>query len=93
MFGLGIGAFGNAIPALPGAVGTLEGAFGGAARLLAGPGSESTALAFALMIRFYNYLNSGVVGGIGLAREGRTLSGVYEELKKLRTKAGEENVS
>ena len=31
MFGLGAAAFGNAIPALPGAVGTLEGAFGGRA--------------------------------------------------------------
>jgi uncharacterized membrane protein YbhN (UPF0104 family) len=93
MFGLGVGAFGNAIPALPGAVGTLEGAFGGAIALLAGPGSESRALAVALTVRFYNYLNSGVVGGIGLFREGQTLSGVYEQLKKLRTKIGEETVS
>ncbi|HET9913579.1 MAG TPA: lysylphosphatidylglycerol synthase transmembrane domain-containing protein, partial [Anaerolineales bacterium] len=76
MFGLSVGAFGNAVPALPGAVGTLEGAFGGAARLLAGPGSESTALAFALTVRLYNYFYSGVIGGIGLFREGQTLSGV-----------------
>ncbi len=93
MFGLGVGAFGNAIPALPGAVGTLEGAFGGAVTLLAGPGSESTALAVALTVRFYNYLVSGVVGGIGLFREGQTLSGIYEQLKKFRAKVGEENVS
>ncbi len=93
MFALGIGAFGNAIPALPGAVGTLEGAFGGAISVLAGPGSESTALAVALTVRFYNYLNSGVVGGIGLFREGQTLSGIYEQLKKFRAKVGEENVS
>lgn len=90
MFGLGVGAFGNAIPALPGAVGTLEGAFGGAVTLLAGPGSESKALAVALTIRFYNYLNSGVIGGIGLLREGQTLSGIYEQLKNLRIKTGEE---
>jgi uncharacterized protein (TIRG00374 family) len=93
MFTLGVGAFGNAIPALPGAVGTLEGAFGGAVTLLAGPGSESTALAVALTVRFYNYLNSGVIGGIGLFREGQTLSGVYEQLKKFRAKVGEESVS
>jgi uncharacterized membrane protein YbhN (UPF0104 family) len=93
MFGLGGAAFGNAIPALPGAIGTLEGAFGGAVALLAGPGSESTALAVALTGRFYNYLNSGVIGGIGLLREGQTLSGIYEQLKKFRTKVGEENVS
>jgi glycosyltransferase 2 family protein len=90
MFGLGIGAFGNAIPALPGAIGTLEGAFGGAVTLLAGPGSESKALAVALTVRFYNYFNSGVIGGIGLLREGQTLSGIYEQLKKLRLKTGEE---
>jgi uncharacterized protein (TIRG00374 family) len=90
MFGLGVGAFGNAIPALPGAIGTLEGALGGAVTLLAGPGSESTALAVALTARFYNYLNSGVIGGIGLLREGQTLSGIYEQLKNLRLKAGED---
>ena len=91
MFALGIGAFGNAIPALPGAIGTLEGAFGGAVTLLAGPGTESTALAVALTVRFYNYFNSGVIGGIGLLREGQTLSGIYEQLKNIRTKVGEEN--
>jgi uncharacterized protein (TIRG00374 family) len=90
MFALGIGAFGNAIPALPGAIGTLEGAFGGAVTLLAGPGTESTALAVALTVRFYNYLNSGVVGGIGLLREGQTLSGIYGQLKQFRAKVGEE---
>ncbi|HSL27747.1 MAG TPA: lysylphosphatidylglycerol synthase transmembrane domain-containing protein [Anaerolineales bacterium] len=88
MFGLGGAAFGGAIPSLPGAVGTFEGAFGGAITLLTG--DESTALAVALTGRFYNYLNSGVIGGIGLLREGQTLSGVYEQLRNLRIKAGEE---
>jgi len=93
MFGLGGAAFGGAIPSLPGGVGTFEGAFGGAVALVAGPGSESTALAVALTGRFYNYFNSGVIGGIGLFREGQTLSGVYEQLKLFRSKAGEENIS
>jgi len=88
MFGLGAAAFGNAIPALPGAVGTLEGAFGGALVLLTG--NESVSFAAALTVRLYNYINSGVVGGIGLAREGQTLSGVYEQLKNLRARQGEE---
>jgi uncharacterized protein (TIRG00374 family) len=92
MFGVGAAAFGGAIPALPGGVGTFEGAIGGAVVLLAGPGSESAALAVALTARLYNYLNSGVIGGIGLMREGQTLSGIYEQLKNLRLKAGEENV-
>ena len=85
MFGLGAAAFGGAIPSLPGAVGTFEGAFGGALTLLTG--DESTALAVALTARFYNYLNSGVIGGIGLLREGQTLSGIYEQLKNFRTKS------
>ena len=90
MFGLGAAAFGGAIPSLPGAVGTFEGAFGGAVTLLTG--NQSTALAVALTGRLYNYFNSGVVGGIGLLREGQTLSGIYEQLKKLRLRSGEEMV-
>jgi uncharacterized protein (TIRG00374 family) len=88
MFGLGAAAFGGAIPSLPGAVGTFEGAFGGAITLLTG--DESTALAVALTGRLYNYVNSGVIGGIGLLREGQTLSGVYAQLKALRSKPVEE---
>ncbi len=93
MFALGAAAFGNAIPALPGAVGTLEGALGGAVTLLAGKGSESTALAVALTARLYNYINSGVIGGIGLAREGQTLSGIYEQLKNFRVNRGAEQTN
>jgi uncharacterized protein (TIRG00374 family) len=89
MFGLGAAAFGGAIPSLPGAVGTFEGAFGGAVTLLTG--NQSTALAVALTGRLYNYINSGVVGGIGLLREGQTLSGIYGQLKNFRSKTGEAN--
>ena len=84
MFGLGAAAFGGAIPSLPGAVGTFEGAFGGAVTLLAGEQFASTALAVALTGRLYNYINSGVIGGIGLMREGQTLSGIYTQLKNFR---------
>jgi uncharacterized protein (TIRG00374 family) len=89
MFGLGAAAFGGAVPSLPGAVGTFEGAYGGAITLLTG--DQSTALAVALTGRLYNYINSGVIGSIGLAREGQTLSGVYQQLKNFRAKAGEES--
>jgi len=84
MFGLGAAAFGGAIPSLPGAVGTFEGAFGGALTLLTG--DQSASLAVALTGRLYNYLNSGVVGGIGLAREGQTLKGIYQQLMAFRSK-------
>ena len=85
MFCLGAAAFGGAIPSAPGAVGTFEGAIVFAlTRFIP---DESTALAAALAMRLYNYINSGVIGGIGLAREGQTLSGVYQQLRTLR--AGE----
>jgi len=85
MFGLGAAAFGGAIPSLPGAVGTFEGAFGGALTLLSG--DQSTSLAVALTGRLYNYLNSGIIGGIGLAREGQTLSGIYRQLVNFRNRS------
>lgn len=90
MFGLGAAAFGGAIPSLPGAVGTFEGAFGGAITLLTG--DQSTALAVALTGRLYNYINSGVIGGIGLLREGQTLSGIYEQLRSFRARESVENI-
>ena len=91
MFGLGAAAFGGAIPSLPGAVGTFEGAFGGAITLLTG--DQSTALAVALTGRLYNYINSGVIGGLGLMREGQTLSGIYAQLKNFRAGRNVEEVS
>ncbi|MBI5842587.1 MAG: flippase-like domain-containing protein [Chloroflexi bacterium] len=85
MFGLGAAAFGGAIPSAPGAVGTFEGAVAGALTVLSG--DQSTSLAVALTARLYNYLNSGVIGGIGLAREGQTLSGIYQQLMNFRNKS------
>lgn len=84
LFGLGAAAFGGAIPSLPGAVGTFEGAIVGALSFFTD--DQSTAFAAALSIRFYNYLNSGVIGGIGLLREGQTLSGIYQQLMAFRKK-------
>jgi len=82
LFILGAAAFGGAVPSLPGAVGTFEGAVAGALTLLTN--DQSTALAVALTARFYNYLNSGVIGGLGLLREGQKLSGVYRQLINFR---------
>src|SRR5690349_14246141 len=82
MFGLGGAAFGGALPALPGGVGTFEAGFGGAVALLTG--DESRSLAVALTGRLYNYVNSLAIGGIGLLREGQTLSGIYTQLKAMR---------
>jgi uncharacterized protein (TIRG00374 family) len=84
-FGLGIAAFGNAIPSLPGAIGTFEGAFGGAMTILTG--DQSTALAAALAGRLYMYFSAIVFGLIGLASEGQTLSGIYQDLRDFRSKS------
>ncbi len=81
-FGLGAAAFGGAIPSAPGGIGTFEGAVAGALTLLTH--DQSTALAVALAARMYNYLNSGVIGAIGLLSEGQTLSGIYKQLMDFR---------
>ncbi|HEX7541590.1 MAG TPA: lysylphosphatidylglycerol synthase transmembrane domain-containing protein [Anaerolineales bacterium] len=80
LFGLGAVAFGNAIPSLPGAVGTFEGAFGGAITLLSG--DQSTALAAALTAHLFNYLSTGIIGLYALSSEGETLMGIYRQLRK-----------
>jgi hypothetical protein len=38
----------------------------------------------------YNYLNSSIIGGIGLLREGETLGGIYRELMAFRKKDTQE---
>jgi len=83
-FGLGIAAFGNAIPSLPGAIGTFEGAFGGALTILTG--DQSTALAASLAGRLYMYSSAIILGLIGLSSEGETLSGIYQQLRDFRAK-------
>lgn len=90
LFVLGAAAFGGAIPALPGGVGTFEGAV--SAALFVFTGDQSTSLAVALTARLYNLLNSGVIGGIGLMREGETLSGIYQQLMNLRNKSQAEEI-
>jgi hypothetical protein len=37
-------------------------------------------------MRLYNYLNSGILGGIGLMREGQSLSGIYQQILNFRKK-------
>jgi len=81
LFGLGAAAFGGAVPSLPGAVGTYEGAMGGALALVTS--NSAASLAAALTAHLLNYLSSGVPGIYGLSTEGQTLSGVYQQLVRL----------
>ena len=80
LFGLGVVSFGNAIPSLPGAVGTFEGSLGGAIMLLGG--DQSTALAAAVTAHLFNYISTGIIGLYALSSEGETLMGVYRQLKE-----------
>ncbi len=79
LFGLGAVAFGNAVPSLPGAVGTYEAALTAALALLSG--DQSTALAAVLTAHLIGYLIHAVLGTYALAREGETLMGVYRQLR------------
>ena len=87
-FALGLAASGNAVPSLPGAIGTFEGAFGGALTILTG--DQSTAFAAALAGRLYMYISAITLGLIGLASEGQTLSGIYQQLREFRAKEKQE---
>jgi uncharacterized protein (TIRG00374 family) len=89
LFGLGAGAFGNAVPSLPGAVGTYEGALGGALTLVSG--DQSTSLAVALTGHFLNYLTAIVLGGYALIRDGQSLSGIYQQLVAFRIKENKDD--
>lgn len=82
MFGLGAAAFGGAIPALPGGVGTFEAVMAAALTLITADPARS--LAAAIVAHLLNYLITGVFGIYALSTEGQTLSGVYQQLVKFR---------
>ena len=82
MFGLGAAALGGAIPALPGGVGPFEGVMGAAVLLVSG--EEARSFAAAIVTHLLNYLVTSIIGIYALAREGQTLSGVYQQLIKFR---------
>ena len=82
MFGLGAVAFGGAVPALPGGVGTYEAALAGALTLVTQDSARS--LAAAITAHLLAYLVAGVLGIYALSTEGETLSGVYQQLVKFR---------
>jgi uncharacterized protein (TIRG00374 family) len=90
LFGLGAVAFGNAIPSLPGAVGTYEGALAGALTILSG--DQSIALAVALITHLTGILVTGLLGVYALSREGETLMGVYRQLRNRPAQEQPENL-
>ena len=83
MFSLGVAAFGGAIPSLPGAIGTLDAAVGGAIVLLTQ--DIDTAAAFVVIMRLFNYLVTGIPALYALSTEGQTLSGLYRDVTQFRS--------
>lgn len=86
VFVLGAGSFGVAAPSSPGALGVFEAALVGA--LTVGLKVDpSPATAFAITLHLSNYINTGLIGGYALLREGETLTSLYEHLGRLKAKA------
>lgn len=82
VFVLGAGSFGVALPSSPGAVGVFEAALVGALALLKVDPSPATA--FAIIMHLSNYINTGLIGGYALLREGETLASLYARLGRLK---------
>ena len=79
LFGLGAVAFGNAIPSLPGAIGTYEGALAGALTLVTY--DQTASLAVAIVGHLSGYFVTGIIGLYALSTEGETLMGIYHQLR------------
>jgi uncharacterized protein (TIRG00374 family) len=90
LFGLGAVAFSNAIPSMPGAVGTYEAGLGGALTILSG--DQSTALAAALTAHLIGIIANSLLGTYALSREGETLMGVYRQLRNRQADEPAENI-
>ena len=83
-FCLAFVALGVAAPSSPGAVGVMELSTVAALALF---GLDSTlALAMALTAHLSNYLITGILGAYALARDGETLSGLYQRVRRLPQK-------
>ena len=83
-FSLGMAAFGGAIPSLPGAIGTLDSAVGGAVFLLSQ--NIDSAAAFVVVLRIFSYFITGIPALFALSSEGQTISGLYREINQFRKK-------
>ena len=82
-FALGVVALGIAAPSSPGSLGVMEASMVGA---LAVFGLDaSTSLALALTAHLSNYLISGIIGSYALARDGESLTGLYQSVKSINS--------
>jgi uncharacterized protein (TIRG00374 family) len=91
-FALGVAALGIAAPSSPGALGVLELSIVGALALFGL--NSSTALAYAITSHVFNYLSNGLLGSYALAKDGESLTGLYQRVRRIPQKEtpGEENI-
>ncbi len=71
-------ALGVALPSAPAALGVYEAAMVAALVLLGV--SESTALAYAILMHFFQFVYTGIMGFTGLLLEGQSLSTIFNEV-------------
>jgi uncharacterized protein (TIRG00374 family) len=91
-FALGVAALGIAAPSSPGALGVMELSIVGALALFGL--NSSTALAYAIVMHVFNYLSNGLLGSYALARDGESLTGLYQGVRRMPQKgAPEEKIS
>lgn len=81
-FSLGVVSLGIAAPSSPGAVGVLELSLVGALAVF--KLDPSTALAFALVMHAIQYVLTGAIGAYALARDGDSLTSIYNRVRTLR---------
>ena len=80
-FSLGVVSLGIAAPSSPGALGIMELSLVGALSLF--KLDASTSLAFAITAHLTNYILTGIIGSFALARDGQSLSGLFQRAKQL----------
>jgi uncharacterized protein (TIRG00374 family) len=83
-FALGVGSLGIAAPSSPGALGVLELSIVGALALFGL--NSSTALAYAITSHVFNYLSNGLLGSYALARDGESITGLYQRVRRIPQK-------
>jgi len=72
-------ALGIAIPSAPAALGTFEAAIVGALTILGI--NETLGLGYAITLHFIQFVVTGVLGMIGLLRQGRSLGALFKDLR------------
>lgn len=81
LFSMGVLALGAAAPSSPGAIGVYELTLVGALSLF--DANTSAAFAFAITSHLLAYIMYGILGAFALARDGETLSGLYQSARDL----------